>query len=89
MPIPRPSIGARAVSNRPHPNVASDPDVFPASSPPTTAPPSPAAIPTMPIAAAVYVSVNTVKTHCNAIFRKLGVSERKSAVQAARDRDLL
>ncbi|MCU1366680.1 MAG: putative LuxR family transcriptional regulator [Ilumatobacteraceae bacterium] len=41
------------------------------------------------IAAALYVSLNTVKTHCNAIFRKLGTSDRKSAVQAARDRHLL
>ena len=41
------------------------------------------------IAAALYVSMNTVKTHTNAIFRKLGVGNRKSAVQAARDRDLL
>lgn len=41
------------------------------------------------IAAALYVSLNTVKTHCNAIFRKLGANDRKSAVQAARDRHLL
>ncbi len=41
------------------------------------------------IASALYVSLNTVKTHSNAIFRKLGVSDRKSAVQAARDRHLL
>ncbi len=41
------------------------------------------------IAAALYMSMNTVKTHSNAIFRKLGVSDRKSAVQAARDRHLL
>lgn len=41
------------------------------------------------IAAALYVSMNTVKTHSNAIFRKLGVGDRKSAVQAARDRHLL
>ena len=41
------------------------------------------------IAAALYVSLNTVKTHSSAIFRKLGVSDRKSAVQAARDRQLL
>jgi LuxR family transcriptional regulator, maltose regulon positive regulatory protein len=33
--------------------------------------------------------MNTVKTHSNAIFRKLGVSDRKSAVQAARDHHLL
>jgi len=41
------------------------------------------------ISAELYVSLNTVKTHCNAIFRKLGVSDRKAAVQAARDRHLL
>lgn len=41
------------------------------------------------IAAELYVSLNTVKTHCNAIYRKLGVSDRKSAVQAARDLRLL
>ncbi len=41
------------------------------------------------IADALYVSLNTVKTHCAAIFRKLDVSDRKSAVQAARDRRLL
>jgi LuxR family maltose regulon positive regulatory protein len=41
------------------------------------------------IAAALYVSLNTVKTHSNAIFRKLSVSDRTSAVQAARDRHLL
>ena len=41
------------------------------------------------IAAALYVSMNTVKTHSNAIFRKLGVSDYKSARQAARDRHLL
>jgi LuxR family transcriptional regulator, maltose regulon positive regulatory protein len=37
------------------------------------------------IAVEMYVSVNTVKTHCRAIYRKLGVSDRKTAVQAARD----
>ena len=41
------------------------------------------------IAAALYVSMNTVKTHSSAIFRKLDVADRKSAVQAARDRHLL
>lgn len=41
------------------------------------------------IAAEMYVSLNTVKTHCRAIFRKLGVGDRKSAVQAARDVGLL
>ncbi len=37
----------------------------------------------------LYVSLNTVKTHCSAIFRKLGVGDRKSAVQTARDLHLL
>ena len=41
------------------------------------------------IATELFVSLNTIKTHSNAIFRKLGVSDRKSAVQAARDRHLL
>jgi LuxR family transcriptional regulator, maltose regulon positive regulatory protein len=33
----------------------------------------------------MYVSLNTIKTHCSAIYRKLGVSDRKAAVQTARD----
>ncbi|WP_436794663.1 LuxR C-terminal-related transcriptional regulator [Actinospongicola halichondriae] len=41
------------------------------------------------IAGELYVSLNTVKTHCRAIYRKLGVDGRKPAVQAARDHDLL
>ena len=41
------------------------------------------------IAAELYVSLNTVKTHCKAIYRKLGVDGRKPAVQAAREHDLL
>ena len=41
------------------------------------------------IASEMYVSVNTVKTHCSAIYRKLGVSDRTSAVHAARDLHLL
>ena len=41
------------------------------------------------IAAELYVSHNTVKTHASAIYRKLGVSDRKSAVQTARDLRLL
>ncbi|MEI8241073.1 MAG: helix-turn-helix transcriptional regulator, partial [Actinomycetota bacterium] len=36
------------------------------------------------IAAELYVSLNTAKTHCSAIYRKLGVTDRKSAVQEAR-----
>lgn len=41
------------------------------------------------IANELYVSLNTTKTHCRAIYRKLGVDHRKAAVQAARDLDLL
>ncbi|MEM8902393.1 MAG: LuxR C-terminal-related transcriptional regulator [Actinomycetota bacterium] len=41
------------------------------------------------IAVELYVSLNTVKTHCKAIYRKLGVDGRQAAVQAARDHDLL
>ncbi len=41
------------------------------------------------IASELYVSSNTVKTHCAAIYRKLGVGDRKAAVQAARDLGIL
>ncbi len=41
------------------------------------------------IASELYVSPNTVKTHCAAIYRKLGVGDRKAAVQAARDLGVL
>lgn len=41
------------------------------------------------IAAAVFVSVNTVKTHQRAIYRKLGVVGRREAVQVATERGLL
>jgi LuxR family transcriptional regulator, maltose regulon positive regulatory protein len=41
------------------------------------------------IATELYISLNTVKTHCSAIYRKLGVSDRKTAVQAARELRLL
>ncbi len=41
------------------------------------------------IAVELFVSVNTVKTHCSAIFRKLAVDNRKAAVQRARELGLL
>jgi LuxR family maltose regulon positive regulatory protein len=41
------------------------------------------------ISSELYVSLNTVKTHCAAIFRKLDVGDRKSAVQAARELHLI
>ncbi len=41
------------------------------------------------IANELFVSLNTVKTHCRAIYRKLGAGDRRAAVQAARDLGLL
>lgn len=41
------------------------------------------------IADELYVSLNTVKTHCRAIYRKVGATDRQGAVQAARDHGLL
>jgi LuxR family maltose regulon positive regulatory protein len=41
------------------------------------------------IAAELYVSLNTVKTHCKAIYRKLAVGDRAAAVHAARQLDIL
>ena len=41
------------------------------------------------IARELYVSPNTVKTQCAAIYRKLAVSSRQAAVQAARQLHLL
>jgi LuxR family maltose regulon positive regulatory protein len=41
------------------------------------------------IGADLFVSVNTVKTHNRAIYRKLGVSSRERAVQRATELDLL
>jgi LuxR family maltose regulon positive regulatory protein len=41
------------------------------------------------IATALYVSINTVKTHLKSIYRKLGTSHRQEAVRRARDLRLL
>ncbi|WP_160159372.1 LuxR family transcriptional regulator [Streptomyces sp. SLBN-118] len=41
------------------------------------------------IAAELYVSVNTVKTHLRSIYRKLSVSRRRDAVRRAKEFDLL
>jgi LuxR family maltose regulon positive regulatory protein len=41
------------------------------------------------IAAEMYFSVNTVKTHLKSIYRKLGVNRRRAAVEVARAHSLL
>jgi LuxR family maltose regulon positive regulatory protein len=41
------------------------------------------------IAQELYVSVNTVRTHIQGIYRKLGVASRKEAIAAAREQQLL
>jgi LuxR family transcriptional regulator, maltose regulon positive regulatory protein len=44
---------------------------------------------TAEIAATMFISVNTVRTHIRSILRKLGVSRRHQAVRKARERGLL
>ena len=44
---------------------------------------------TTEIAAALFVSINTVRTHIRSILRKLGVTRRNDAVRRARDLHLL
>ncbi|QWC17835.1 helix-turn-helix transcriptional regulator [Cellulomonas dongxiuzhuiae] len=41
------------------------------------------------IGGALFVSVNTVKTHLRAVYRKLDVSTRRDAVHVAVQRGLL
>ena len=49
----------------------------------------PSALSLPAIARELYVSPNTVKTQCSAIYRKLAVASRQAAVQAAREHGLL
>ena len=44
---------------------------------------------TQEIAADLFVSVNTVKTHLKSVYRKLAVNRRNDAVRRARDLRLL
>ena len=48
-----------------------------------------ALLPTRQIAAEMFVSVNTVKTHVRAILRKLSAKRRHEAVRRARELGLL
>jgi ATP/maltotriose-dependent transcriptional regulator MalT len=41
------------------------------------------------IAQSIYVAPSTVRTHIKSIYRKLGASSRKEAVQQAKARDLI
>ena len=41
------------------------------------------------IASELYLSLNTIKTHSRAIYRKLGVQTRHEAIEEARRRKLL
>jgi LuxR family maltose regulon positive regulatory protein len=49
----------------------------------------PTALSLRDISGELFVSLNTTKTHCRAIYRKLGVDSRQAAVQSARDLRLL
>jgi LuxR family maltose regulon positive regulatory protein len=41
------------------------------------------------IAEALFLSINTVKTHLRSAYRKLGVASRRAAIARARRLDLL
>jgi ATP/maltotriose-dependent transcriptional regulator MalT len=49
----------------------------------------PTSLTTREIAGELYLSLNTVKTHSRAIYRKLGVQTRHEAIEQARHRKLL
>jgi ATP/maltotriose-dependent transcriptional regulator MalT len=46
-------------------------------------------LPLSSIAAGMYVTLNTLKTHVGAIYRKLGADSRADAVQRAQDLGLI
>jgi LuxR family transcriptional regulator, maltose regulon positive regulatory protein len=41
------------------------------------------------IAGELYLSLNTIKTHTRALYRKLGVQSRHAAIEEARRRQLI
>jgi DNA-binding NarL/FixJ family response regulator len=41
------------------------------------------------MASELYLSLNTIKTHTSAIYRKLGVRSRHAAIEEARRRQLI
>ena len=49
----------------------------------------PSSLSNQEIAGLLYVSLNTVKTHIQSIYRKLGVNSRHEAIERARQLDLL
>jgi LuxR family maltose regulon positive regulatory protein len=49
----------------------------------------PASMSLTALAAELYVSPNTIKTHVQAVYRKLGATKRSEAVQIARQRSLI
>ena len=49
----------------------------------------PSSLSNQEIAGLLYVSLNTVKTQIQAIYRKLGVNSRHEAIERARQLDLL
>ena len=49
----------------------------------------PSSLSNQEIAGLLYVSLNTVKTQIQSIYRKLGVNSRHEAIERARQLDLL
>jgi LuxR family maltose regulon positive regulatory protein len=49
----------------------------------------PTSLTTRELAAELYLSLNTIKTHTRALYRKLGVRPRHAAIEEARRRQLI